>query len=361
MRSPEKEYAANRGSVTVLFTVLLVLGAAGLIFYLRAGISQRAWHVLLINFLFFAPLSAGMVTWSAVLRLSHGRWARDLERLVLAGISFSLPSVLALIVLWVGADSWFPGGREVTHGVWLNPAFVFGRNLAALLIFWGCAIWYINQRKESRAGFSAGMLIFLYAVAFSLMGFDLVMAVDPHWYSSLFGGYFFISGLYGAVALWAILSVFSRDADVDQRHDLGKLLFAFSLLTTYLMYSQLIIIWYENLPHEVSFIIPRLKLMPFRGLGVYLLAAIYLGPLIMLLTRAAKRSRVALGIIATVILTGLWFERWWLITPIFNDSFVFSSLEIFTLFVFAGLFGIAYRYTLKKIPQVEAPARIDYE
>ena len=87
------------------------------------------------------------------------------------------------------------------------------------------------------------------------------MALDPHWYSLLFGGYFFISGMYIAVAAWVAPSATVDDRSTpDHLHDLGKLVVAFSLLTTYMMYSQLLPIWYENLPEEIRFLVPRHEL-----------------------------------------------------------------------------------------------------
>ena len=118
--------------------------------------------------------------------------------------------------------------------------------------------------------------------------------------AALFGGYFFISGLYIAVGGVDVLSALPSGARRRTAlHDLGKLIVAFSLLTTYMMYSQLLPIWYENLPHEVRFVAAAPAASGhWRWVSVALLAVVYLGPLVLLLTRWAKRTAWSLGAVA---------------------------------------------------------------
>ena len=165
------------------------------------------------------------------------------------------------------------------------------------------------------------------------------MALDPHWFSTLFGGYFFISGMYAGVAAWTLALLLQRPMpDADRRHDLAKLIVTFSLLTTYMMYSQLIPIWYESLPEEVRFVIPRLAQPPWVYVSAALLVVVYLGPLIFLLTVWAKRSPWFLGTAAAVVLAGLWVERWWLVTPTLGGPLVFGLPEVSITAAFLAAF-----------------------
>ena len=135
--------------------------------------------------------------------------------------------------------------------------------------WWSCGPW----RRGSWRGGSAGRpvalacwLAFAYCAVFTLLGFDMVMALDPHWFSTLFGGYFFVSGLYAALAAWTLITALRSAApDKERLHDLGKLMVAFSLLTVYMMYSQLLPQWYENLPNEVAL---RRAAPAFRAVGL---------------------------------------------------------------------------------------------
>ena len=310
-----------------------------------SGDPARVWRALLINFLFFTPLSAGLVVWTAVLRLARGRWAEPIERPAVAAITFAVPSLLALAALWAGSDQWAPwsGWATLPQGAWLRPAFLFGRDLAALALFWIAAGWYVAQRQR---GVRAGVAVFSYAIVFSLIGFDLVMALDPRWHSSLLGGYFFISGLYAGVAAWARLALREPQGTADRRHDLARLTVAFSILTTYMMFAQLLPIWYENLPGETRYIVPRVH-APWGAVSILLLCVVYLGPLVALLTIRARRSPPFLGVVVTVVLIGLWIERWWLVAPVFDSRPRLGLLEAAMALAFAGSFGLG-QYVLRQ-------------
>jgi hypothetical protein len=143
------------------------------------------------------------------------------------------------------------------------------------------------------------------------------------WFSALFGGYFFISGLYTSAAAWTLcVALRSRAADRERFSDLGKIIVTFSLLTTYMMFSQLLPIWYENLPAEARFVAPRLNSPPTDLLSLGLLASLYLGPLALLLFGAVKTSRVGLRLVMLYVLAGAWAERWWLVMPTLGHRYL---------------------------------------
>lgn len=299
-----------------LVALWLLVALAGLVVWavtLPANPPQ-AWRALLVNFLFFTSLAAGLVTWSPIVLLSHGKWPGDLERLTGTGSAFAVPSVAALALLWYGGPAWAPWyAKELHQGLWLHPSIVFARDLVLLALFWILAIFYQKRRRRGEGRVIGAWMIIAYCCVFSLLGFDLVMGLDSEWYSSLLGGYFFISGLYIAVCGWTLLALLAGQREPDRLHDLGRLILAFSILTTYLMFSQLIPIWYENLPKEIHYLVPRVNFRPWSWVSWALLAVVWLGPLIMLLTIRAKRSPWLLGPIALIIMIGLWVERWWLV------------------------------------------------
>ena len=125
---------------TIVWLLLALGGSLAWIFLLQGGDPGRAWRSLLINFLFFSSLSGGLVVWPAVVRTCNGRWHLEVERLAAGGVAFALPSLAALVVLWIGSPGWAPWYRGSFHqGIWLDNSFLFGRDLAALLVFWGLA------------------------------------------------------------------------------------------------------------------------------------------------------------------------------------------------------------------------------
>jgi hypothetical protein len=341
----------------------LLLFVAGLGAWIILGWTvdaHRAWRALLVNFLFFSSLACGMVTWPAVVLASRGTWMKQMESSALAGISFAPASVVALIALWIGGAWWAPWvtHTELPWKWWLNPTFLFARDLAALLVFWLLAAWFVRRRLAKAETRLAGWFIFAFCIVFSLLGFDLVMALYPHWYSSLFGGYFFISAMYIAVCGWTFVTL-RNPVDVLQSSDLGKLVVAFSILTTYMMYSQLLPIWYENLPHETLYVVPRMNFNPWKALSIFLVASVYLGPLVILLTRWSKRTRPFLRGVCLAMLICLWIERWWLVTPALDRRMAYDgpgrviagvAVHVAITASFLGLFTLGLRRFHRQIP-----------
>ncbi|MFZ0389506.1 MAG: hypothetical protein WAN36_03530 [Calditrichia bacterium] len=331
--------------------LLIILGAAVWILALQTREAAPVWRAFLVNFLFFTPMGAGMVVWSAVVVASRGKWMGAVEKYAVAGLAFSIPSIFALVILWLGNPAWSPWYQRSFHqGVWLDPTFIFARDLFALVCFWGAAFWYYFSRRKTRSILQGGVLIVIYAVTFSLIGFDLVMALDPQWTSSLFGGYFFISGLYIAVTTWTLTSILLSRPRVARLHDLGKLIFAFCILTTYMMYSQLLPIYYENLPSETRFLVPRMNYMPWQAVSIFLLVMIYLGPIALLLTQWAKKHAWYLGLIAGLILISMWIERWWLVAPVFQSEIHLGLPEAAIFAAFLGVFALGIELFLWKMP-----------
>ncbi len=161
----------------------------------------------------------------------------------------------------------------------------------------------------------------LYAIVFSLVAFDCIMALQPHWFSNLLGGWFFMGSFLGAHMLLALMMIYgAKHLGIDdlvspkQRHDLGKLCFGFTVFWTYLMWAQFLVIWYGNLPEETGFVFSRLwgEWLPI-GRAVFL--GMFIIPFFGLLGVAPKKTRLTLGFFATVSLVALWLERYLLVMP----------------------------------------------
>lgn len=381
--------------------VVFLAGLGGWCYEMIAGDGPRAWRALLVCFLFFAPLAAGMVVWPAVALAARGRWAVSIEPPALRALYFGPLSLAMLGALWIGAGSWAPWSHHEYHqGWWMRTDNIFARDMAALLAFWVVAAIFVRKRSrkdnshqaagssqrsdngkkngnsyqaegssqrndgsQQPAGNSqrndngrkndngqqadrrpegfGGFLALVYALVFSLLGFDLVMGLDEHWFSSLAGGYFFISGLYIAMACWAVTMVL-RGAARNKLHDLGKLMVAFSLLTTYMMYAQLLPLWYENIQHEVGYLHARMT-GQWHTLSLVLLGTVYLGPLVLLLPRAAKRKPAYLLAVASAVLAGMWVERWWLVTPTLGGPMSIGVGEVSLAVGLAAAVGLCLR------------------
>lgn len=333
--------------------IIFVIGIVEWLICVVYGDPSRTWRALLINFIFFTPLAAGMIVWPAIVIASNGTWSKPLDRIAFSSLFFAPVSLIAFIALWLGSTHWAAWLHipDLPQSFWLNKNFLFTRDIFSLVIIWLLAAAFVVRARKGTPTTLAAWLCFAYAVIFTLIAFDMVMALDPHWFSTLFGGYFFISGMYAALAAWTFLSICSRTSTPEHRHDFGKLIVAISLLTTYLMYSQLLPIWYENLSAEVRFLLPRLTITNWPYISVLLLAIIYLGPLVLLLTAWSKRSPVFLTIVSIFILIGLWLERWWLVTPTLGGKLTLGITEVSITSAFVAAFMISVYIYKMIIPQ----------
>ncbi len=255
-------------------------------------------------------------------------------------------------VLWASSGVWGPWNERLPQGLWLNRHFLFGRDVFCLIVFWAMAFWYAHRCAGGNGKVVGAFLILAYALAFSMIGFDLAMGLDPVWYSSLAGGYFFISGLYAAAAAWTLLSTFRTDGTGDRLHDLGKLVVTFSILTAYLAYANLFVIWYENIPVETRFFVPRLNIPHWYVLSWVIVGVVYLGPLILLLTVWSKRTRWYLAAILLLVLAALFMERWWLVAPTFSPEMHFGWPEISAGVLLLGLMGGMMQAAALRLPRI---------
>lgn len=342
----------------LLWAVVCLAGVAVWVVCAATADAERAWRALLINFVYFTPLAAGMVVWPAAAMASRGRWAETIQRPALAGIAFAPVSLLTFAALVLGRAHWagWMHYKQLPNAAWLDNTFLFSRDAIALAALWGMAAWFVARMRAGRPVALGAWLAFVYCCVFTLLGFDLVMALDPRWFSTLFGGYFFVSGMYAALAAWTLITTLRRPRpEVERLQDLGKLIVAFSLLTAYMMYSQLIVLWYENLPDEALNVVPRLRFDRWGWVSVALLATVYLGPLIILLGRRSKGNPRFLGAVALVVLAGLWVERWWLVTPALGGALVLGLTEASITAAFAAALALGIELFLRRAPS--APAK----
>jgi hypothetical protein len=187
-----------------------------------------------------------------------------------------------------------------------------------------------------------------------------MMALQPHWFSNLFGGWYFMGSFLAAHTLLALLMLYGcREIGIGefvspkQRHDLGKLIFGFSVFWAYLMWSQFLVIWYGNLPEETGFVFARLW-GPWRPIGTLVFCGMFVIPFIGLLGVAPKKNPVTLGLFATISLLSLWLERYLMVLPSITKQAgpVFGLPELGPTALFLGLFLLAYALFARTFPMV---------
>jgi hypothetical protein len=222
---------------------------------------------------------------------------------------------------------------------WLTPTFFIIRNTIMLLLPFIFAHIYVQAgKKESpKTGLFAILYIFSFVLSQSFLAFDLVMTFEYPWINTLFGGYFFVEALYGGIAFSAILAGFFMLHQAERFktafRDFVVMIMGFALLWAGLFYSQYLVIWYGNIPEEVSYIAKRMAVPILKNMGLYTLLTLFLIPFISLISRKVKSMFPAVFMIALLVFTGLIVERLIYLIPVAN----LSILAVLSPLILLGL------------------------
>jgi uncharacterized membrane protein len=206
----------------------------------------------------------------------------------------------------------------------------------------------------------------LFALIWGLIAIDQAMTMLPHWYSTMFPVTFLVSSFHSALAFVAILMVLVRkqckleDYIGDQQfHDLGKLIFAYAVFWMYVNWSQYVVIWYGQLPHEQLFFVQRFGPV-FGTFTQVAVGCIFLFPFLALLPRAPKQVPGVLAGVSAVVVLGHWLERYLITVPSVwtgpHAPFGFTELGIAA--GFAGLFLACVLWFLSTFPVLPSPASL---
>ncbi len=396
------------GRYDLFLSVGAGLAALGLILFVRSllagpALADRAWQLFHVNWIYFTGLSAGGVAFAAVQKITNAKWSGMIIRFAEALVAFLPVSLVGLVLIFTAGYESIYGPMQValhelqhSKAVWLSHDFMFARlgvGLLALTILGWKLVWadikpdmYAVQRiasDERRLRFErwtrgydhssatavaqedhihrlAPGYAVLYAYVFTLVAFDCIMALQPHWFSNLLGGWIFMGAFLSAHMLLALLMIYgSRHLGVadlvspKQRHDLGKLCFGFSVFWTYLMWAQFLVIWYGNLPEETGFVFARLW-GHWLPIGVAVLWGMFIIPFFGLLGVRPKKSKVFFGFFATVSLVALWLERYLLVMPSVSvlPGPIFHRHEAGPTLMFAGLFLLSYALFARTFPML---------
>ena len=384
------------GATFRLLGVVGVSGAVAFVYGIGLGDALRAWQILLVNFLFFGGLAQAGVVLSAILHLTSANWARPLKRTAEATVAFFPISLGLLLILFAGLTTWAPwaGDPPPERAAWLNiPAFI-ARQSIAFAVLAGLSLAYVyhslrpdvgmldesgaqrasglarrlirgwrggdkeTERSQRRRNWLAPAVLIAYGWVYSLVAFDFVVALDRHWYSTLAGGYYFTGNLLIGVTFLTLVSVWGRDrlqlrdhVGAGQFQDLGKLLFGFSILWAYMLWSQYLVIWYGDLPEETAFVAHRMNGI-WASLTWTACGLVFVVPFIVLLSHRIKTSALGLGVVSLGVLVGMWIERFVLVSPSLwrGNDVPFGITEVIVTAGVLSLFAICYATFLQTFP-----------
>ncbi|HTW87974.1 MAG TPA: hypothetical protein VMD75_08200 [Candidatus Binataceae bacterium] len=365
------------GFWTVLAAVLVVIGLAGFFLALWMGLAARAWQAYLVNLLFWTSIAQGGVIVSTAFYLSQGRWAGPAQyRLAEMFVGFIPLGFLLFWGMWAGRAAIFPW---VLHPValkasWLNAPFLFARDGAGLLLLTLLSLWFVSAsrrevvREWARTPHNIELppnimrrlspaVALCFAFVYSLLAFDLIMSLSPRWHSTLFGAWFFATAFWSGIVAMALTAIILQAVFGDRivffnrrvQHDLGKMVFAFSIFWVYLLFSQYLVIWYGDLPAETFFIVRR-SIMPWVPFSIAMITLVWGLPFFVLLGVRPKRTPKILGTIALLGLVGIYLEDYVLTIPSLSPTVVpYGWVEAVVTIGFLGAFALCAFPGLRRV------------
>ena len=183
-----------------------------------------------------------------------------------------------------------------------------------------------------------------------------LMSIDAHWYSTMYSWYTFVSSFVAGMSLVSLFVIYLKNNDYldyvteDHLHDLGKFMFAFSVFWTYLWYSQFMLIWYANIPEETIYFKPRMQ-GAYRAIFFLNLIVNFAVPLLLLMTRGAKRSYTTITVLAVLIILGHWTDFYQMVMPgTMHEHYSLGWFEFGILALYAGLIMFFVGRALTKKP-----------
>jgi len=346
-------------------------------------IANRPWSALYVAAFFFLGLGLGQLFFLGIQYVAQAGWSAGLLRLMEAqSFAIVVPLIVIALITFLGFGHvhhmfhWMVEGINVPGHEnydaiiagkrgFLNPLFFTIR----IFIYIGGWIWAAKVlRKNSllsdtgdgvamwkkNRSVAAAFTVF-YAVTSSTSAWDLVMSIDTHWFSTLFGWYTFAGMFVSSFAALILLTLYLKGqghlewVNENHLHDLGKFMFAFSVFWTYLWFSQFVLIWYANIPEEVTYYMQRFE--QYKVPFFTMLVLNFILPVLAVLSRPAKRVPGTVVMAAVFVLVGHYMDHYVMIMPgTVGDHYGFGLLELGPILFFAGLYIYVVLSSVAKAP-----------
>jgi hypothetical protein len=359
--------------IPVISAACALLGALACAI-LGAANPKQFFFSWLVSLLFFLSLALGALFFVLIQYATQGGWGIVLRRI--GETTFATLPVMAVLLLplLLGLRDLYPwavaGAAEQDALLrwkepFLNVPFFLIR--AALYFVAWCSIallYYRGSRGQDVTGDPgtsarlrrlAGPAIIVLALTQTFASIDWIMSLTPHWYSTMFGVYFFAGSFVGFIALLSVVAAAMRRAGLldtvisaEHLHDVGKLLFAFTAFWAYIAFSQFFLIWYANLPEETIWYKARLE-GSWETISLLLMAGHFGVPFFYLMGRAVKRRGWTLALGGAWLLAMHFVDLYWQVMPTLHPEGVRpSALDVAAFVAVGGCFVAAASWLLRR-------------
>jgi hypothetical protein len=365
------EHPWNR--IPAIGAVGALLGAAACAI-LGAANPKQFLFSWLVSFLFFLSLALGGLFFVLIQYAAQGGWGIVVRRIG-ETIFATLPVMAALFIpLLLGLRDLYawaaPGAVE--HDAllrWKSPYLNVPFFLIRAVIYFGAwcfiaLLYYRGSRSQDVTGDPAvtarlrrlaGPAIIVLALTQSFASIDWIMSLTPHWYSTMFGVYFFAGSFVGFIALLSVVAAAMRRAGLldtvisaEHLHDIGKLLFAFTAFWAYIAFSQFFLIWYANLPEEAIWYRARL-VGSWKAISLLIMAGHFAIPFFYLMGRAVKRRGSTLAVGGAWLLAMHYVDLYWQVMPTLHPEGVRpSALDLAAFIAVGGCFVAAASWLMRR-------------
>jgi hypothetical protein len=358
--------------------LLLIVGASTAVYGVITR-PERVWPNLLLNGFYVTTLAVSAMFFLAAQRVTGARWSASLRRVPEAFLAVLPFAAVLMAVIFFGRHvlySWMDPGSMAAEPAfagkhaYLLPQRVLAR---ALIVF---AAWFLFARLFRRASLQqdsqveqslalhyklnryAVMFIPVFALTLTVAAFDWLISTDPRWFSTMYAVYVFAGSFVQGIAAVTLAVVYLKESGPmagsvsdHQVHDLGKMLFAFSTFWAYIWTCQYLLIWYGNIPEEVTHYVTRTN-----GPWVYLFAlnlvVNWVVPFLALLSVRAKCTTRVLKSIAILLLCGHWLDLYMLVMPSLWKTPRIGFYEIAIAAGYMSLLLLVFLRSLGKAPLV---------
>lgn len=386
------------GWLLPLLALSAVIGFGFFVFRLASADDPHPWRVYLQSLMLFMGIAQGGVIYTVAMNIAKARWGRPVRRLAESFVLFLPVAFLLSLPLYLAMERIWPWvGQPVEEkAAYLNPAFFVLRGVIGMLILFTVSLVFVYHSLRPEAGLLvagatgwrrdlyrrlaanwrgddeeteiaaerrtnlAPILALTYVVVYSFIAFDYLMSIDPHWYSTLFGAWIFMSAFLSGIAATSILLAWlprwlalERYFVPTHRHDQGKLTFAFATFWMYLTWSQIHVIWYGKMADDWPYV--QLRMEQYPAVVIAMIACVWFIPFIGLIGIAPKKNPVTLSLFAGVVLLGQWLQHWLVIVPTLapEPRFPLGLDELLITLGFAGLFGLTTVLFLRAFPALD--------
>ena len=351
----------------LLFSAGLFLGVIGFF-----SDQHRALLNYLMAYMFILSIGIGALLLIALEYVGGADWSVPIRRVVefLAAIIIFLPILVLPLIFnihdifhWAHKD--IAAADEILKGKspYLNETFFIIRVFAVLAI-WGLFYFLLIRNSNTQDKTKDQLLtkkniilsaIFIpfFAITITITAVDWLMSLEPHWFSTIFGVYFFSGSVVASLAAVTLFVVKLKENGYmhpelvdDHLFSLGALQFAFINFWAYIAFSQYLLIWYANLPEENFWFLHRWE-NDWQYLSILLIIAHFIVPYAALLSQPAKMDPKRLKFISIWILFAHFIDLYWLVMPNVN-GYYFSWIDIIVPLLAIGVIILIFNYRANK-------------